>query len=158
MHFQTLTENIWTFDEIFSFGLSKLQSRHLKLFVENYPFSKRSFLFLSVLSASENEHNLLVFLKEMAGLSKLLSMCPEELLSEKKEIFGKNLFFLNQFGTWGEKFLTFVKFFSFLSEFHSTCHYDRFEETFFEKPIVLFMICWHLTNKFEPFVMKTLAE
>ena len=110
-----------TFCRQLSVWLSKLQSPHLKHFVEIYFFSKRSFLYLSVLSASENEHNLLVFLKKLAGLSKLHSMCPEELSFEKKEFFGKNLFLLNQFGTWGEKFWPFVKFCSFLSEFHSTC-------------------------------------
>ena len=122
-----------TFCRKLSVWLSKLQSPHLKHFEEIYFFSKRSFLYLSVLSASENEHNLLVFLKKLAGLSKLHSMCPEELLFEKKEIFGKNLFLLNQFGTWGEKFWPFVKFCSFLTEFHSTCPCDHFEETYFSE-------------------------
>ena len=84
-----------TFCRKLSVWLSKLQYPHLKHFVEIYFFSKRLFLFLSVLSASENEHNLLVFLKKLAGLSKLPSMCPEEILFEKKKDFWEKPVFIS---------------------------------------------------------------
>ena len=128
----------------------------LKHIVENYFFSKKNhFCFFLFCQRRKLNKNLSVSSKKSAGLSKRHSLCPEKRFFEKTKLLE---IFFQSFWDMRWNFLAFCQIFSpRLCQIFNLPVHRTISEIFFQKSNVLVMVCWPLTNKFQPFVKKALA-
>ena len=157
LHFRTLSENIWPFDEIFSFGYQNCNLATWNILWKKTFSRKRSFLFLSVLSASEIEQNFLAFLRKSWPACQNCIQCTQRIVFLRENNFLEKPVFY-QFGTCDRKIMAFCQFFNCgCVKFSFYLSIGPFWWFFQKTYIFSYDILTVDRKKLQPFVMKNLA-